>query len=313
MKQLLLMFILLVSSFINAQDIFDFGCVLTAQELEAERIGLLNALDDTKAYARVEGGYFDTNYYMVRVIGTSLDGIESDYYGNTDDSGNVVLGGGISYTYLTNLDGSVTNGWDVFYAGVQQAVTNAENATLAELRVITNARTLELEAESKFVQVVPSWDSTKGHIIKFDVDGEFHQVDGVDYELLSSDYGHRNYGKITENQFKRLVSRVGEVVRVADPNWERTLILLQIQEFATGDTTITHSVVEQSAGFTDRFTTSFDGAGENGSEPWSRILTTANYVELFERTGSFDNLQLQVLDEIKSDVIKAQAEYDLRN
>ena len=36
----------------------------------------------------------------------------------------------------------------MFYAGVQQAVTNAENTTLAELRAIVNARTLELEAES---------------------------------------------------------------------------------------------------------------------------------------------------------------------
>ena len=163
-----------------------------------------------------------------------------------------------------------------------------------------------------FVQVVPSWDSAKGHIVKFDVDGEYFQVDGVDYELLSSDYGHRNYGKITENEFKRLVSRVGEVVRVADPNWERTLILQQIQEFATGDTTIIHSVVEQAAGPADRFTTSFNGAGENGSEPWSKVLTAPGLVDNLDRNfgGSIDLLQLQVFDEIKSDVIKAQAEYD---
>ena len=83
------MLVMLLGSFTYAQITdgdytFEFACApITAQELEAERIGLLDALDDNKAYARVEGSYSTTHpdHYVVRVIGTSLDGTESDYYG----------------------------------------------------------------------------------------------------------------------------------------------------------------------------------------------------------------------------------------
>ena len=285
MKQLLLTFVLLVGSFTNAQT-FNFSC--TAQELEAERIGLLEALANNAIYTHVETGYTpDTDEYAVVVIGTSLDGTESEYFNDF-----------ITYTYLTNLNGDVTGGWNGFYADAQEAVADSEKDGKAELRSLTNSRTLEIESLStEDISVVAEWDSAKGHFITIG-----------DVEILSSEFGHKNYGKISENDFKRLLSRVTEVIAVQAADFLKNSIVQYIKSvLATGDTTIEHETL--SNGY-DRFTVSFNGAGENGSDPWQLRLTTTDPIEELQREP-VDYLQF-FFTQITEIVDEAQVEYNSR-
>ena len=118
----------------------------------------------------------------------------------------------------------------------------------------------------------------------------------------------KNYGKISENDFKRLLSRVTEVIAVQAADFLKKSIVQFIKTvLATGDTTIEHETL--SSGY-DRFTISFDGAGENGSDPWQLRLTTTDPIEELQREP-VDYLQF-FFTQITEIVNEAQIEYNSR-
>ena len=281
MKQLLLMLVLLVSSVTNAQT-FLFSC--GAPELIQGRTEQLDALADTALYTHVETGFIpNTDEYEVIVIRTNLDGTETEYFNNS-----------LSWTYLGNLDGDVQGGWNGFYADAQQAVADSEADGKAEFKAFTASRTLEIEdLSSSSVSVTTEWDNVKGHVIT---------VGGV--EILSSDYGHRNYGKSSQADFESLLRRISEVVVIENPDFERNNRIQAAKNLATGETTVSHHV----DGDDDVFTISFIGAGEDGSDPWTRKVTFTDPIETLDYEYT-----LIYFDNIEEFVIDAQAEYDARN
>ena len=283
MKQLLLMLVLLVSSFTNAQT-FLFSC--GAPELIEGRTEELSTLADNTLYTHVEAGFlpYPENYrYELIVIRTNLDGTETEYFNDE-----------ITWTYLGNLDGSVQGGWDGFYADALQAVADSEADGKAEFKAFTASRTLEIEAlSSSSVSVTTEWDNVKGHIIT-----------AGSIEILSDDYGHRNYGKSTQADFESLLRRISEVVVIENPDFERNNRIQAAKNLATGETTISHHV----DGNDDVFTISFIGAGEDGSDPWTRKVTFTDPIETLDY-----EYMLIYFDNIEEFVIDAQAEYDARN
>ena len=145
MKQLLTMLVILISSFTNAQT-FNFFC--GAPELIQGRTEQLDALADNSLYTYVETGFIpNTDEYEVIVIRTNLDGTETEYFNDS-----------LSWTYLGNLDGSVMNGWDGFYADAKEAVADSEADGKADLKPFTASRTLEIEnLSSSSVSVTTEW------------------------------------------------------------------------------------------------------------------------------------------------------------
>ena len=277
------MLVILISSFTNAQT-FNFFC--SAPELIQERTEQLDALADTALYTHVESGFLpypDNDRYEIIVIRTNLDGTETEYFNDE-----------ITWTYLGNLDGSVQGGWDGFYADAKEAVASSEADGKAEFKSFTNSRTLEIEdLSSSSVSVTTEWDSTRGHVITVG-----------DAEILSSDYGHRNYGKSTQPDFDSLLRRISEVIIIEGPDFERNKRILAAKNLATGETTIGHHV----DGDDDVFTISFIGAGEDGSDPWTRTVTFTDPIEILDY-----EFMLIYFENIEEFVIDAQAEYDARN
>ena len=201
------MFVLLLSGITNAQT-FDFSCGITAEELIIERLAELNAIADEATYTHVEGAYHNEQEtaYGFRVIRTTSDGSEIDYFG---DAGQ---GYGIPKTNLGSEDTSGPAGWDKYLADAKQAVVDSEidgvaaalAMTAEELASLTASRTLELKAKgSATTSVTIRWDG--GHIIT---------VDGND--ILARDHGHNNYGKSTQDQFDALLKVVEDAVIAAD-------------------------------------------------------------------------------------------------
>ena len=207
MKQILLIFVLLLSGITNAQT-FDFSCSSPTEDLISDRLAELNAIADEATYTHVEGAYHNEQEtaYGFRVIRTTSDGSEIDYFG---DAGQ---GYGISKASLGSEDTSGPAGWDKYLADAKLAVVNSEidgaAAALAmtadELASLTASRTLELKAKgSATTSVTIRWDG--GHIIT---------VDGND--ILARDHGHNNYGKSTQDQFDALLKVVEDAVIAAD-------------------------------------------------------------------------------------------------
>ena len=112
-----------------------------------------------------------------------------------------------------------------------------------ELRTLTASRTLELEAlSSETTSVTVSWNS--GHVIT---------VDGND--ILSSDYGHKNYGYHLDNEFDALLGDVEAAVEYADYLYtelgiKKLGIVADIKELGTPNITIEYT---REAGNVDRF------------------------------------------------------------
>ena len=283
MKQLLLMFVLLISGITNSQT-FLFSC--GAPELIEGRTEELSALAENATYTHVESGFlpYPENYrYEIIVIRTNLDGTETEYFNDE-----------ITWTYLGNLDGSIQGGWDGFYADAQQAVADSESDGKAEFKAFTASRTLEIEnLSSSSVSVTTEWDTTRGHVITVG-----------DAEILSSDYGHRNYGKSTQPDFDSLLRRISEVIVIEGPDFERNKRIQAAKNLATGETTVGHHV----DGDDDVFTISFIGAGEDGSDPWTREVRFTDPIEILDY-----DFMLIYFDNIKEFVVDAQAEYDVRN
>ena len=274
------MLVILISSFTNAQT-FNFFC--GAPELIQGRTEQLDALADTALYTHVETGFIPgTDEYGVIVIRTNLDKTETEYFNNK-----------IGWTYLGNLDGTVQGGWNGFYADAKEAVASSEADGKAEFKSFTDSRTEEIEdLSSSSVSVTTEWDSTRGHVITVG-----------DAEILSSDYGHRNYGKSTQPDFDSLLRRISEVI-IIENNFIRNSRIQNGESFATGETTIEHSI----DGDDDIFTISFIGAGEDGSDPWSRTVYLSDPIEILEY-----EFMLVYFETIKEFVVDAQAEYDARN
>ena len=126
-----------------------------------------------------------------------------------------------SFTYAQTTDGDYFD----FACGPTPAEIAAE-----ELRTLTASRTLELEAlSSETTSVTVRWEG--GHVIT---------VDGND--ILSSSYGHQNYGYHSNTEFDSLLDDVKAAVEVADyPYTElgmrRTEILGKVASAAASATT----------------------------------------------------------------------------
>ena len=274
---------MLISSFTNAQT-FNFFC--GAPELIQGRTEELSALAENATYTHVESGFLpypENHRYEIIVIRTNLDGTETEYFNDE-----------ITWTYLGNLDGSVQGGWDGFYADAQQAVTDSESDGKAEFKAFTASRTLEIEnLSSSSVSVTTEWDTTRGHVIT-----------AGSVEILSDDYGHRNYGKSTQADFDSLLRRISEVVVIENPDFERNKRIQAAKNLATGETTVSHHV----DGDDDVFTISFIGAGEDGSDPWTRSVTFTDPIETLDY-----EYMLTYFDNIEELIIDAQVEYDARN
>ena len=212
-KNILLIFVMLLGSIANAQT-FDFSCSSPTEDLISDRLAELNAIADEATYTHVEGAYHNEaeTAYGFRVIRTTSDGSEIDYFGNTDGSGTADLGLGISKASLGSEDTSGPAGWDKYLADAKLAVVNSEidgaaaalAMTAEELASLTASRTLELKAKSSATtSVTIRWDG--GHIVT---------VDGND--ILARDHGHNNYGKSTQDQFDALLKVVEDAVIAAD-------------------------------------------------------------------------------------------------
>ena len=112
-----------------------------------------------------------------------------------------------------------------------------------ELRTLTASRTLELEAlSSETTSVTVSWNS--GHVIT---------VDGND--ILSSSYGHKNYGYHLDNEFDALLGDVEAAVEYVDYLYtelgiKKLGIVADIKELGTPNITIEYT---REAGNVDRF------------------------------------------------------------
>ena len=191
------MFVLLLSGITNAQT-FDFSCGPTTEELIFERKETLSSLGESSNYVNNVSGpnAGNSDIYEVIISRTLADGTEKEYFHK-----------GIDNSYLGNPDGSVEYGFDGFYAEALEAAKNAEDDGVADT---TTARTLLLKgASSATTSVTVSWDGSngtnRGHVIT--VDGN---------EIISSDYGHKNYGKSTQDQFDALLKAVEDAVAVAD-------------------------------------------------------------------------------------------------
>ena len=205
MKQILLIFVLLLSGITNAQT-FDFSCVTTTTEdLISERKDLLSSIGENSNYvnnvSEPNPGPGNSHIYEVVISRTLADGTEKEYFHK-----------GIDNSYLGNPDGAVEYGFDEFYAEALQASIEAEADGIAaalamtaeELASLTASRTLELKAKgSATTSVTIRWDG--GHIIT---------VDGND--ILARDHGHNNYGKSTQDQFDALLKVVEDAVIAAD-------------------------------------------------------------------------------------------------
>ena len=196
--------------------------------LISERLLELNAIADEATYTHVEGAYHneeETAPYGFRVIRTTSDGSEIDYFGNTDGSGTADLGLGISKASLGSEDTSGDAGWDKYLADAKQAVIDSEidgaaaaiAMTAEELASLTASRTLELKAKSSATtSVTVRWDG--GHIITVD-----------ENDILAKDHGHNNYGRSTQDQFDALLKVVEDAVIAADSD-ELTLEEQRIAE-----------------------------------------------------------------------------------
>ena len=290
MKQLLTMLVILIGSFTNAQT-FLFSC--DAPELIEGRTEELSALADNALYTHVESGFlpYPENYrYEIIVTRTNLDGTETEYFKDE-----------ITWTYLGNLDGSVQGGWDGFIAAAEQAVADSEDDGKAEFNAFTASRTAQIEAyNTANVPVTVEWDTTKGHVITI-----------INAEILSSDYGHRNYGKSSQDDFDVLIRRIEEALFIQDPNAERIKRLAMIQSIASN---YTNAFVERSTKQTadgddyDSFAISYDEAID-----WERTVSGIQLVENISRNYYDVDIFQELLNSITAILVLAQAEYDLVN
>ena len=151
----------------------------------AERLEELNAIADESTYTHVEGSYFNANNYIFRVIRTSSDGSLIDYLVNNLGQNS----GGISDAKLESEDTSGPAGWDQFLIDAKQAVVDSEKDGLNEILAdLTAARNDELLGIHDSVSV--AWDSNIGHVVSVG-----------NQRIHSNDFGHRHFGKMSQEQF----------------------------------------------------------------------------------------------------------------
>ena len=150
----------------------------------AERLEELNAIADESTYTHVEGSYFNANNYIFRVIRTSSDGSLIDYFVNS-----IGQNRGISDAELESEDATGADGWDQFLIDAKQAVVDSEKDGLNEILAdLTASRNDELLGIHDSVSV--AWDSNIGHIVSVG-----------NQRIHSNDFGHRNFGKMSQEQF----------------------------------------------------------------------------------------------------------------
>ena len=284
------MFVMLLGGFTNAQT-FLFSC--DAPELIEGRTEDLSTLAENTLYTHVEAGFlpYPENYrYELIVIRTNLDGTETEYFNDE-----------ITWTYLGNLDGSVQGGWDVFYANALQAVADSETDGKSELRTFTASRTTQIEAyHTANVPVTTEWVPAEGHVITVN-----------NAIILSSDYGNRNYGKSSQDDFDALLRRIEEVLFIQDPNAERIKRLAMVQSIASN---YTNAFVERSTEQTadgddyDSFAISYDEAID-----WERTVSGIQLIENISRDYYGVDIFQELLNSIEAILVLAQAEYDLVN
>ena len=184
MKKILLMFVILLSGITNAQT-FDFSCGSTTEDLISDRLAELNAIADEATYTHVEGAYHNEaeTAYGFRVIRTTSDGSEIDYFGDPGQ------GYGIPKTKLGSEDTSGSAGWDEYLADAKQAVVDSEKDGLNEILAdLTASRNDELLGIHNSVSV--AWDSNIGHVVSVG-----------NQRIHSNDFGHRHFGKMSQEQF----------------------------------------------------------------------------------------------------------------
>ena len=191
MKQLLLMFVLLLSGITNAQT-FNFSCLI------AERLEELNEIADNSLYTHVNGVYHTPENYGFRVIRTAYDGSEIDYFG--DDG----VGYGISNYYLGLQDASGSAGWDKYLADAKLAVADSEKDGLRDYS--SNRKSILEGAGSSTTSVTIEWiNGATGF-----------EITVGETVILAGDYGHKNFGKSTTDQFDALLKAVEDAVLAAD-------------------------------------------------------------------------------------------------
>ena len=267
------MFVLLASSFTNAQT-FGFDCISRAEILEA--LTVIN-----KVHVTVSDDDITVNIQL---------------FGFTDFTDFTVLknGGPEAYT-LTDIP---DEDWPTVLANVENIVDKYLSRLIRKAAIEDLGNT---EAYALF-SVQPgsggNQDSSITTIFSRSLDGS---IGFSGNPIVTPSY----IEDWDESVFQAHLLIIGSRLRSA-------LATIRTQRLDYIDNVIADNevtIVVTKDGFDDLYTVSFDGAGENGSEAWSRT-TTSTAIENIAHTPSSDLSDLLV--ELNDLANEAQTEYDAR-